>query len=224
MTEQMTSAEYLDHMNQPAHKDPEKVLVGKRVQNAGKVFEKHIEQANARYRELGIASIEKLPVATQPMPRNWIAKAHQQKSGICRILSERAPFDFYGTLGPCGARPLDNRGRAIAMECKGTQAKTRLPVGPKMTLKAHQLLACADSWEKFGTVAVIVWKNGEERGVLLPDAVLDCARKYRIGTVKSIKWDLFTPYSVRSIGGSEFEGEMIEDWMAPVLSFINEQR
>ena len=221
MTETMTSAEYLDRMQSGPSKDPKWVLRGKRVQNAGKVFEKCIDAANARYRELGMAAIEKLPVATQPMPRAWISGEHQKKSGICRILSERAPFDYYGTMGFVDASPFDVRGRAVAMECKATKTLTRLPVGKKTTLKEHQLLACADSWEKFGTISVIVWKNGDERGVLLPDRILEASRKYRIGSLKSLPWDWFTPYPVRSIGGGEYEGAMIEDWLAPVISFIN---
>lgn len=221
MTESMTSAEFLEQQGMSKPKNAERVLQGKRVQRDGKNFEAFIDQANETYEMFGIARIEKLPVATQPMPKTWLSRDHRVKSGISRILSERAPFDYYGTLGRCGpvGDELKWRGRAVAMECKSTKEAKRIAVGPKATLKEHQLAACATAWEKFGTVAVIVWNNGDHRGVLLPDKILDRYRKYRIGTKgsKGIPWDLFTPYPVRQING---EGPAIEDWMTPVLSFM----
>jgi len=220
MTESMTSEEFLAQQGQPREKNPNQVLRGKRVQRDGKNFEAFIDQANAHYELCGLAKVEKLPVATQPMPKKWLHRDHWMKSGIARILSERAPFDYYGTLGMCGPAGDESRwyGRAVAMECKSTQANTRLAVGPKATLKEHQLAACATSWSRFGTVAVIVWNNGEERGVLLPNQIVHAWQQYRLGSrgSKGIPWSKFTPYPLRRID----EGPTIEDWLTPVLSFM----
>lgn len=203
----------------PRAKQPHRQLAGKMAQSRGKSFEAEINMANAEYARLGMARIEQLPVATQPMPRTWIDREHQKKSGICRILAERAPFDYYGTIGEIGARPTLNRGRAIAMECKHTaEHKTRLPVGDKRTLKAHQLHACADAWHRFGTIVAIVWRNGEQRGVLGPNKILDYSQRLRLGEIKSIPWSDFIPYPIKRI---EKHGITIEHWMSPIIAWIN---
>lgn len=213
MTETMTSAELLDHIGGSGKpKDPKRVITGTRTQNAGKVFEQDMERANAVYNDLGVARIEKLPVATAPMPRSWMAGAHQKKSGIARILSERAPFDYYGTLGG------EHWGRAIAMECKATKEQNRLPLGEKKTIKSHQITACADSYNRFGTISVLVWKNGEKRGVLLPPQIVEVEREMRIGTMKSIPWSMFVEYPVQVI--DEIGGGDIEHWLGPVFDWI----
>lgn len=205
-------------LEQGKEKDPKRQIRGRNTQRDGKSFEADIVAANTEYEREGMARIEQLPVATQPMPKTWMSREHAKKAGIARILSERAPFDFYGTIGLMGARPFSTRGRAIAMECKATlEHKTRLPMGKKSTLKAHQVHACADAWRNYGTISVIVWRNGRERGALMPDRILDASQMLRIGSRKSIPWDWFMPYPLRSING----GRIIEHWLEPVISFIN---
>lgn len=223
MSESMTSQEYLDHMNGGRQKDPKQVLKGKRAQSQGKHFEHDINLANGEYQRLGMARIEQLPVETQPMPTKWLTREHQPKSGICRILAQRAPFDYYGTLGLVGARPPENRGRAIAMECKSSGVKTSMPIGEKSgLLKPHQLHACAESFRLFGTITVIVWLNGDQRGVLTPDRIVNADQRYRIqgARSKSIPWSQFMPYKRERI---QEHGPIIDNWIVPVLSFINFQ-
>lgn len=219
MSESMTAQEFLEYSRGGREKDPVQQLRGKAIQSAGKLFEAELSDANAEYLREGMARIEQLPVATQPMPRTWMAREHQPKSGIARILSERAPFDYYGTLGLVGARPWNIRGRAIAMEAKATKDwKRSIGIGDKSgTLKAHQLHACATAWRDFGTITVIVWRNGDHRGALMPDQIIEADQKYRIGSKKSIRWDKFMPYPLESING----GRIIEHWLKPVISFIN---
>ncbi len=221
MTESMTSAEFLAQQGQERQKNPDRVLRGKRTQRDGKNFEAFIDQANDQYMIGGLANIVKLPVGTQPMPKTWLKRDHAKMSGIARILSERAPFDYYGTLGMCGPAGDESRwfGRAVGMECKSTIESKRIAVGPKSTIKEHQLKACAEAWSKFGTIAVIVWNNGDDRGVLLPDKIVRAWQRYRLGArgSKGIPWEEFTPYTIRRIDG---DGPNIEDWLKPVLSFM----
>lgn len=221
MSESMSAQEFLQYQaggGRTTPKNPDRQLRGKATQGRGKSFEAEINAANAAYERLGMARIEQLPVATQPMPKTWLAREHQPKSGIARILAERAPFDYYGTLGEIGARPLANRGRAIAMECKATEKHaTRLAIGKNATLKEHQLRACAESWQRFGTVTCIVWRNGDQRGVLTPDRIVDAWQKYRIGSRKSIPWDRFLPYPIKRLE----DAAPHEHWLEPVIAFIN---
>jgi len=205
MTEQMTAADFLARNGQKADGA---VLTGKKVQARGKGFEADLERTLAAYIDRGLACIEKLPVATQPMPRLWITPFHQKQSGICRILSHRAPFDYYGTIGTIPGRP-ELYGRAVAFEAKATGEAKRLEIGER-GLKAHQLTACARTARHFGTITAIVWRCGERRLVLPTSEVLraDFRFRMRMNGSKGILAEKFVEYE--TYGG-------FEDILAPML-------
>lgn len=209
----MTSAEFLAAQGRGKPKSDKRVLAGGRARAAGKTFEDDLVIAHQVYESLSIASIDQLPVPTNPMPRSWLVDP--KKSGMARLLAKKQGFDFYGVMGHKMGRCF--RGRAVAMEAKATADwRTSLGVGDDGPLRPHQLQALAEKAERFGCVSAIVWKNGELRGVLTPAACIEAWRTHRLQTRKSIPWSAFTPYRLDRVD----DGSEIEDWLVPVIGSL----
>lgn len=221
MTDTMTSAEFLAfRAGGGREKDPGRQMVGKRSQSQGKGFEAELAHAHDVYERNGIAGIDHLPVSTNPMPRGWL-KEPKTHGGIARILSAKQGFDYYGTIGGV-SRPADALlGRAVAMEAKATAMhKPSLGITDKGPLRPHQLRALAERFTRFHTLTAIVWRNGEERGVLLPDAIVTAWQDFRLGTRKSVPWRAFTRYPVHAID----DAGPIEDWLSVLVAWEVERR
>lgn len=216
MSDTMTGAEFLAFQAGGGREKSVKAqLAGKRAQSGGKGFEGELAAAHAVYERLGVAAIDHLPVTTNPMPRGWLKdpKAH---GGMARILSAKQGFDYYGTIGPNTTPHGDLLGRAVAMEAKASAMhKTSLGITDKGPLRPHQLRALAERHTKFATLTAIVWRNGEERGVLLPDAIVTAWQDFRLGTRKSVPWRAFTRYPVRALD----EAGPVEDWLGVLLAW-----
>lgn len=209
MTESMTSAEFLEHMG--PEKDAARVIAGRNARADGEDFEKQLDQAHMAYLNLGVASIDRLPVPTSPMPGSWLVD--RKKCGLARLLAKKQGFDFYGSLGP---EPFGGKfhGRAVAMEGKATKDfKTSLGVGDGGPVRPHQVEALANKYRLFGTMVGIVWRNGDLRGVMLGPQIVTAWQAYRLKQRKSLPWSGFAEYPVHAIDA----GGPIEDWLAPVL-------
>lgn len=182
---------------------------GKTAERAGRVFEDALRHAHDVYEKLGIAVIKQLPVPTVPV------------GGGYRRLSARQGYDFEGTLGPNAGTTKDPtcwHGLTIAMEAKRCERQASFPVlAPEKTgfgLKSHQLRALAKAAE-FGAITVVVWKNGDNRLVMLPDAVVSWW--HQIGTsggrVPLAAFQSYDSYIYPDYGP-------IEDWLYPVRVWL----
>lgn len=197
-------------------KDPRRILTGRLAASSGDEFEKALDDTHAVYARDGRALLEKLPVKTSPMPRSWLR--NKEQAGMARILSGRARFDFYGTLG------IDLLpgwpARAVAMEAKNTRERTTsLPIiahdRKGSGLQEHQLHACVEAAGRFGTLAVVVWNNGGERLVFLPPALAAAWRAFRLGQRKSLSVDTAVPYP----NPEHPHAASFEDWLTPAVEW-----
>jgi len=111
-------------------------------------------------------------------------------------------------------------GRTIIAELKSTEsAKLRLPIiKPKSKasgLQFHQLRAMA-ACATCGGIARLVWRNGNEIGVVGGDVLIPVYNKYRASMgggrmpqgVASILWGAFEKVEEKLVGG-----KMIWDWL-----------
>lgn len=211
---QMTVEEYL--ALQAGGRAPTRVQGGRDAQSGGKAFEAILEQTHAWYRQNKIADIDKLPVATAPMPRAWIAREHQAKGGMARILSERQRADYFGVMGGDIKLPPNPRnhgmGCCIQMEAKSQiEAAKSLPITrPDQKgygLKAHQLEGLVRAAD-FGALVAVVWRNGPN-GLVFGEPVLrDAWNKFRLGQIKRLEASDATPYPVKT-----FRGFQVHDWL-----------
>lgn len=210
--------------------------VGAEANRAGAQFEKALDEAHAVYREMGYAMIERRPVDTSPMPKNWLSRLGTEKTGgRARILSKRAGYDFYGALGPY-AGPDDDLaaffGRSVAMEAKHTQTeKTRLPIsGDHLKsrgggLQEHQLRNLVTHHLDYGGVSTVVWKNGSDRLVLLPDMLVRALEDFEKKGLRSVPESWFVPYKVLPSVELRADGRTtryrdVEDWLQPVFEWM----
>lgn len=185
---------------------------GKSAQLGGRGFEGALEFTHDTYRRSRRADVFKLPVSTQPMPRSWLADP--KRFGVGRILAERQRADYVGTFGDG-----HYRGRALAMEAKATtDRQASLPIlrdGEKgFGLKLHQLEHLVRGWTDFGCVGVVVWKNGHERLLILPDILAWYFNEFRLGKVRRIQAVDAVPYLRGGFAGDE------EDWLSPVGKWL----
>jgi hypothetical protein len=158
-------------------------LTGLRAAAAGKYFERELETLHARWEAEGVARIRKMPVPTVSLRRRGAGGAP------ARIVVAAADPDFYGVLPD---------GRAVAMEAKRTSRHlSSMSVamrGEKVRegIRIHQLRALVDIAVLGGLVA-LVWKNGEELGVLGARALADHLT-LEVGSASSspIPWSRFT--------------------------------
>lgn len=199
------------------------VLAGARAQADGQRFENMLDIAHATYRSYGIADIYQLPVPTAPA-----------KTPPFRILSHRQRFDYVGVFGP-NAGPRGNPGAwfglAIAMEAKASaKRKPSLPIiddrkrGARGAgIKYHQLDSLVRTWLDFGSVAALVWRNGQDRLVLLPPDLLTSLEDFLADRRKSIPADRFTafdvvPYEARGRG----RDPVVEDWLYTLRCWLEQ--
>ena len=190
----------------------DKILSGAKAQADGLGFENSLDLAHKAFRARGIAWIEHLPVPTVPA------------GPVLRRLSRKQRYDYDGVLGP-NAGPSYDLGRwfglAIAMEAKATaEQKPSLPIvkedGSSGGLKIHQLDALAEAWRDFGVIAVLVWRNGDQRLVLLPPAVDRAHRTFHAGGRRSIPVAAFEPFDVVPYP----QHSIVEDWLYPVRGWL----
>ena len=203
--------EFLGGRREP---DAKRIVAGLKARFSGEDFEAALETTHQVYAHEGVALLEKLPVATAPMPKAWLSPAGRSRAGICRILCQRARFDYYGTLGPeaGGGR----NGRAVAIEAKHSQHEApSLPIVEGTMhrgLAVHQLKACAEAAARFGTLACVVWKAADHR-VLFPPSVLIEAVRENWRALPAVDG---LPYRVRVWNGRRLEDwwPALEQWLA----------
>lgn len=220
MTEIMTAKQFREQGGGARRKSTRAVLAGGKAQSHGKLFERLLEQTHAHYAATGILNMTKLPVETSPLPPGFL-KDPSRHAGRARQLSGQAPFDYFGSFGeiPDGQGPWWLRGRLVVLEAKSTSTvKTSLPIAEKAGLREHQLEACNTVGGQFYAVPIVVWLNGDKRGVLLPDAVKMAWRRYLKRERVSVPWSAFTPYE-RSISPRG----PIENWLPAVLEYFRTQ-
>lgn len=221
---QITVEQFLER-GQVGAKAAHRVIGGVRAQGSGKDFEKSLGAVHQVYEQMGMAQVEQLPVNTRPMPPAWLNAGMRQRSGVCRILAERARFDYYGALGP--KLGSDLVGRAVAMEAKNTttrEASLRIVPsdgdGSGSGLKEHQLAACAVAWSTFATLAVVVWRNGEERLLFAPDFLVAAFQEFRLKQRTRIYPKEATHWLTRELGGLH----RAEDWLTPAVAWFDASR
>lgn len=152
-------------------------------------FEKLIDGTFKSYRDTKIASLVFLHA---PM-----RIAGMMRTVPCFIQSGKAPFDVGGFF-------YDKFGTVIGAELKETQDhETSLPiVGPDKKgngLQYHQLSALVDVHQA-GGLALVLWSNGGEVGVLTGDAI----------AVAKLQYD--TSMKVEAIGKSFAKGSRSILW------------
>lgn len=203
------------------------ILAGVAAQADGQAFEHTLNLTHAAYRETGMASIDQMPVPTAPAAATlsrYRVRVPYKMLAILRILKRRQGYDYWGTFGP-NAGPSYDLGRwfglSIAAEAKSTtkrQSALRL-LDEKQGgggMKMHQLNALADSWRDFGVISVIIWRNGSERYVLLPPAVLLARDRFRDGGRHSVPVAEFESFDAVRYP----RHPIVEDWLYTVRGWL----
>lgn len=221
-------------------------LRGLAAGRSGASFERELDLVHDAYRRERVATVQRLPVPTVPMPRSHLSPAGiAATGGSARRLGERQGFDYQGWFGVRGGttqEPARYRGLAICMEAKANDrpcpslpiiAKGR--VGRSITgkkrnggggLKEHQLRALVEA-ARDGAVACVVWRCGPPdhrepggsetfRGVLLGPAIIAALEAFEAGGRRSVPRSAFTPYSV-------LPGTIFEDWLFPVREWMERE-
>lgn len=216
MTQVMTSDEW--------NKARARSNAGKAGAAGGRGFEADLEYTHRIYRSQLRADIVKLPVPTVPMPRAWLRNPTSH-GGIARVLSERQRADYFGTVLASGITdPLGLKGChsiPIAMEAKATSERAAsLPIlaagKAGFGVKIHQLEGLVHGWRRFGTVGVLVWRNGFERLVIMPPQLDTALSQFRLSTLRRIPID----WAWRYAAGRDKEHDVIEDWLSAVLAWM----
>ena len=205
----------------------EKSRVGYKSNKAGDAWESELEATHRGYRECGVAMIDKAPVPTSPAPKAWIAPKFHKMAGIIRVLSKRSDCDYTG----CVAVPPFN-GRTVMMEAKHTVEKPSLPVilrGKASGLQYHQLTALRRV-RRFGGYGCVVWKNGDQRLILMPDQIetywgvateaMTNARRKQV----SIPGRVFTPFertNLHRLSDGRLWGDA-ENWLLPLTRWVSQ--
>lgn len=202
---------------------------GRKAAAQGDAWEAELENAHKGYQECGVALITKRPVPTSPAPRSWVAPQHQKFAGIIRVLSKRSACDYSGCVK---VDPF--HGRTVMMEAKHTaSAATSLPVilrGKASGLQYHQLTELRRV-RRFGGYGCVVWKNGDQRLILLPDKIeaywVTATEAMSNGRRKqvSIPANSFTQFSrdvIRSMDDGREWGE-VENWLVPLVQWVREK-
>jgi penicillin-binding protein-related factor A (putative recombinase) len=154
---------------------------GRAAQKIGQSFEARVKLSCDVYREQEIAFLFPMPVPTAPC-------GVRGKGGApLRVLSGQAPFDFFGWT---------RDGHAVGLEVKATARKKSLPIIGEgkcgSGLQWHQLEALADLY-LHGGEAVLLWKNGDDVGLVSGFALYEARQWYRRDGRKSIPWHRFRP-------------------------------
>lgn len=174
---------------------------GKAAQRLGASFERALEFTHTAWEAKGLARIQRLPVDTFFAPKRIKDPLGQFRTGQIKILASRQGFDYRGELAS---------GRSVTMEAKATGIhKTNIAIGER-GIRPHQLQKLADGIRRFNALGLIVWNNGGQRLVLLPDEVVAAADRYAAGQTKSINHEIFRPYDV--MGGIEDYLGRVQEW------------
>lgn len=209
-------------------------VAGVQGQESGQDFEQALSQSHEAYLAGGLAWIDQLPVPTVPV-RGELAQSIAARLGAARLgglrqLSRRQGYDFFGHFGPEAGPPTDPgawHGLAIAMEAKrSTEQTTSLPIASPRMEKGHiaygtglrdtQLDALVAAYMDFGVVSAVVWRNGNQGLVLLPDAIHAAWAAFHAGGRKSIPVSQFQPYDVVDYPRT-FN---VHDWLFPVRCWL----
>ena len=193
---------------------------GKRSAAEGKAWERELEWTHKGYLECGVAMIDKVPVPTVPV---MIGQGKAKR--MFRRFSERTACDYIG----CVAVPPFN-GRTAMMEAKHTakEAPSLVVVlrGSGSGLQFHQL-AALHRVRKFGGYGCVVWKNGDQRLILLPDQITvwhaQALRMVSIGR-KSMKipvrvFESFERQELRNMDSGAPWGDA-ENWLLPLTRWV----
>lgn len=218
MTRSMSADEFRAMQSKGNPKKAKRVIAGKNAQAHGKQYEADLVYANSWYDLKRVCSVEQLPVPTQPLPPDALTSS--KYAGRARLLAKPAPCDFVGVLGDIGRGLEQCRGQAVFMESKfSAKAKASMPIRTGSDLRPHQLKELALRRRNYDAISVIVARYGDDRGVLLPDAVERAFEQYEFDGKKSIPWSEFTPYEVRPAAA----GHLIEHWMEPVIEWMRDR-
>jgi penicillin-binding protein-related factor A (putative recombinase) len=186
-------------------------LAGSAARRAGSQFEKMVDASLDGYFAAGIAEINRLPV---PMVPSGIRGSHNEP--LFRP-SGTSPYDLYGYTIQSEIG-LWSHGTVIAAELKCTSNRETSISISDQGLRTHQLASLARV-ARSGGIARLVWDNCGEYGVLDEEAIIVADQLYHdsltmktptLGT-RSIKWSLFTPATLKVVGGMA-----ILDWLYAV--------
>lgn len=206
-----------------------RVAGGRAAQRTGRSFEQDLDFTHRYWRSIRRADIIKLPVETQPAPRNMLRDP--KRSGMARILASRQRADYMGVAlvrmpGPVASwLPVPVMMEAKANEERAASLKILRAVGrdgkPESGhgIKEHQLSALVGAFRAMGTVVAVVWRNGGER--LLFDAehlswAWDQFEKHRADPDKSTR--LAATDAKRYKLGHDQAGNEVEDWLPIALA------
>lgn len=189
---------------------------GRRATSAGKAFEQRLTWAHQCYAENGIAQIYKAEVPTQPAPRHLLAR--QAAYGMVRIFSARAKPDYYGAFTYIAG--IDRFATPIQMEAKsnGEHAnflRIRAKSQKEHGVKEAQLETLVNDWRRFGIVGVLVWLNGDDRLIFLPDTLASAMAGFRNGTVDRLRAEDATTFPRVQMPQYGY----IEHWLGPAVAW-----
>lgn len=201
---------------------------------SGASFERDLDFVHDLYRRDGVATVNRLPVPTVPIPPAWLTEhGRLQCGGMARRLASRQGYDYSGWFGRRGGtdeEPAAYAGHCIAMEAKVSgKRKSSIAVVPENVkgsgVQIHQLRALADA-ARDGAIACLVWRCGDPhsrddaetfRGVLLPPAIIAAVEAFDRDGRRSIPRHEFTPYTL-------LPRTDIEDWLFPVRCWMEKAR
>ena len=194
--------------------DPRNILAGGRGERIGRAWESALESAHRAYYDHGLAWVMKLPV-----PTVYVGEGRR------RVVA-RQNWDYSGVFGP-NAGPIGHEGLyhglAIAMEAKANdKPKTSMRVVDSTKtsgLSLHQLGALHMAYMDWGVVSVVVWRNGPDVLVLLPDDLVKAWDLIENGDRKSIPVSMFTECDVCPYP----EHPPIHDWLFPVRCWLERE-
>lgn len=198
---------------------------GYQAKKQGDAWERELECTHKGYRDCGIALVTKVPVPTIPV---MIGQGENRR--MLRKFSERTACDYTGCVA---VDPFS--GRAVMMEAKhSADSKPSLPVilrGDGSGLQYHQLTELRRV-RRYGGYGCVVWKNGDDRLILLPDQIetvwitaTDAMSNGRRKQV-SIPARRFQPFSrevIRDMGTGRDWGE-VENWLLPLALWVRAKR
>lgn len=194
---------------------PHRVAAGRRAAKSGRSLERDLGDVHKAYRAAGVAALDNLNMATAPyvLPQavHALAKrAGTRTPGMLRRIVGRAPYDFGGTLGPAlGSRWC---GRSVIVEAKNTTNPAASMAISEAGVSMVQLVELVERWERWGAVSVLVWRNGDQVGVLGPaELVAVLAEAQEAGGKGRIRRDRFRWLTgCRQFGALDYLGAVLE--------------
>lgn len=202
---------------------------GRAAQRTGRSFEQDLDFTHRYWRSIRRADIIKLPVETQPAPRNMLRDP--TRSGMCRILAARQRADYMGVAlvsipgaaaswlpVPVMMEAKANGERAASLKILRAVGRDGKPESGH-GIKEHQLAALVGAFRAMGTITALVWRNGDERLIFDADHlswVWGEFEKNRADPEKSTRLHATDakPYRL----GHDQAGNEIEDWLTVALA------